>query len=143
MTDALDMGGFSVTNVAEPVSESDVVTRKYVDNATNASLTQHLKLDGSSPMTRALNMGGFSIANVAEPVSARDIVTKGYADNIVRSTHLNLRGNKIVNLREPTAQNNGVTKEYVDNALDSILIGNLNLELNVAAQKNNECYGSC
>jgi hypothetical protein len=73
-TGSLNMGGFSASNVAKPVSEDEVVTRNYVDNTVNISLAQCLNHNGSSPVTGALNMGGYSATNVTAPVFLRVIL---------------------------------------------------------------------
>lgn len=65
MTGVQDMGGYSVTNFAEPVSMRDIVTKAYADNIVGPNY---------------LDLQGNKIMNLRERTARSDGVTKGYVD---------------------------------------------------------------
>jgi hypothetical protein len=71
MAAALDMGGFAINAVLDPVLAQDAATKAYVDT--------FLPLAGGT-MSGALDMGGFAINAVLNPVLAQDAATKDYVD---------------------------------------------------------------
>lgn len=65
MTEVLNMGGCSVSNVAEPVCARDIVTKGYADNLVGSTY---------------LNTRGNEVVNLIEPAAGSDDATKGYVD---------------------------------------------------------------
>lgn len=75
MTSTLNMGGHSISNVAQAVSAQGIVF-KGADNITLAQLQeetkQYLGKDGISTVVGMTNMGGCGMSSVAEAVSVQD-----------------------------------------------------------------------
>ncbi len=79
----VNMGGFSITNMLDPVNPQDAATKNYVDVLMGAVGGPYLPLDGSVAMTGALDMGTFAITNVGN-VDGRDVS----ADGTTLDTHV-------------------------------------------------------
>jgi hypothetical protein len=86
MTGTLNMGGYSITNVAQTVSAEDLVTKSYADNV--AGLTH-------------LDTRGNKIVNLRMPTARSDSVTKGCVETMLESifnTDFDMREHKIRNV---------------------------------------------
>ena len=120
---AIDMQNNRIFNVPTPTVDTDVTSKKYVDDKAG----NYLPLAGGT-MTGAVNMGGNKIANVATPEADGDVATKKYVDDHgggVSGDYLplsggtmtgavNMSGNKITSVADPEAVQDVATKKYVD-----------------------------
>lgn len=80
MAAPLNMGGFRVEFMAEPINVGDGVTKNYHDTVFGAINTGFVHRDGSLAMLGNLNMGGFKVTNLnlANPTQDGDGVSRGY-----------------------------------------------------------------
>jgi len=110
MTGAIDLGGFAITNLLDPVNPQDAVTRAFAD-ATYISTT-----GPAGPLGGDLDAGGFKIVNLANPTNPQDAATKDYVDsnflNLDGSSamtgDIDVGGNLITNLAAATANDEAV-----------------------------------
>ena len=87
MTNNLKMGNKKIAGLANPTSNTDAATKKYVDdNAGSPDLSDYLEKDGTVPMTGELNLGGNKIINLSKSLQNSDAVNKDYVDKLVHST---------------------------------------------------------
>ena len=133
ITGDIDMSEHSVKNLADPVENGDAVNKKYFDEQLSkigGSLTEFLKLDGSTPMAGNLNMGTlYKITNIADGEDDNDAVTmhqlheaistgdQGFfkADGSVEATgDFDLGSNRVTNLADPQESTDAVSKGYAD-----------------------------
>ena len=137
----IDMKTEKIVNLALPNSDSDAVTKKYVDNnikSVNNKFPSYLKRDGSVSLTGDLNFGNNKITQVGNGSQSTDIVNKGYIDTelvakpnlnqvILRdgsqymTGDLNMSQNKIVNCGPPSNSFDVTRKSYVDNQFSRCL----------------------
>ena len=80
MEGAIDMQNNRIFNVPTPAGDTDVATKKYVDDHSGGVSGDYLPLSGGT-MTGAVNMGGNKIASVATPTADTDVATKKYVDD--------------------------------------------------------------
>ena len=118
----LNFNSNRILKIAEPTYDSDVTTKKYVDDV-DATL---LKLDGTSEMEAPLNLGDFKIISLGEPERDTDATTKSYVDgedvtflkfdgtSRPMTGDLDLGNNKISNVGVPVDNQDATTKNYVD-----------------------------
>jgi len=100
-------GNFKLTNLANPVSDQDAVTKNYVDtkviNPASINLTtgnlllgdpngkgadvlkNTIPLSGFGPAAANVSLGGFVLANLGEPIADSDAPTKKYVDNLFKT----------------------------------------------------------
>ena len=120
MEGSIDMQGNRIFNVPTPAGDTDVTSKKYVDDKAR----NYLPLSGGT-MTGAVNMGGNKISSVATPTADTDVATKKYVDDHSGGDYLPLSGgtmtgavnmgsNKITSVATPTADTDVATKKYVD-----------------------------
>ena len=125
MEGPIDMQSNRIFNVPTPAGDTDVTSKKYVDDKAG----NYLPLAGGT-MTGAVNMGGKKIANVATPEADGDVATKKYVDDHsggggvsgdylpleggTMSGAVDMGGNKIANVATPEADADVATKKYVD-----------------------------
>ena len=103
----LSMGGFKLNNLADPATDQDAVTKRYVDtkviNPGNISLSKgnlfigdadgkasdalknSITLSGFAAAADNISMGGFQINQLATPVADNDASTKKYVDDLFKS----------------------------------------------------------
>ena len=114
-----DMVGKKLTNVANPTSNTDAATKKYVDDNSGgggggktSSLTIYSNIDMKD---------SFHILNLKAPSDAKEPATKNYTDNNFfykngsspMTGNINMNNNKI-GLKKPTNNNDTANKKYVD-----------------------------
>lgn len=91
MRNDLQMDGYSVTGLRDPLSLADAATKNYVDSQISDVLgdlsfadLEFFKIDGSRPMQGSLDLDGYSITNLRNPSSPQDAATKEYVDSLSR-----------------------------------------------------------
>ena len=72
----LSLGGYKITNVADPISTQDISTNSYVD----ISVTSIFAKAGDT-MVGAVAMSGYKIAELGDPTLAQDAATQNYVDS--------------------------------------------------------------
>ena len=124
MEGSIDMQSNRIFNLPTPAGDTDVATKKYVDDHSGGVSGDYLPLSGGT-MTGAVNMGGNKIASVATPTADTDVATKKYVDDHSGGDYLplaggtmtgavNMGGNKITGTADPEAAQDVATKKYVD-----------------------------
>lgn len=98
VTADMSMGGYRLTNVADPTEPTDAVNRKYVDEALeNINIpsggggtvdTSGCVSKTGDIMAGELDMNTNKIVGLGNPVDAADAANKGYVDNKVASIDL-------------------------------------------------------
>ena len=85
------MGGNKITSVATPEADTDVATKKYVDDHSGGGGVggDYLPLSGGT-MTGEVNMGGNKITNVANPVKGTDAANKTYVESKAAPTSVKI-----------------------------------------------------
>ncbi|MCW8129632.1 MAG: hypothetical protein KIS92_04530, partial [Planctomycetota bacterium] len=76
--EVLDMNGWNIAGVADPVEPQDAATKQYVDDEIAG-----LDLDELGAPTGSVDMDGQKIVNLASPASANDAVNKSYVDALI------------------------------------------------------------
>ena len=126
MEGAIDMQNNRIFNVPTPAGDTDVTSKKYVDDKTG----NYLPMSGGT-MTGAVNMGNNKITSVATPTADTDVATKKYVDDNSGGDYLplaggtmtgavNMGGNKITSVADPVAAQDVATKKYVDDHSGSV-----------------------
>jgi len=103
ITGNLSLAGYQITNMADPVTAQDAVTKKYVDNS--------LASFSSIP---ALTQGYLFVGdatNKALGTAKNAIPLSGFAAAVA---DVDLGTHKLVNLVDPSANQDAATKNYVD-----------------------------
>ncbi len=139
-TSSLSMGGTNLTNLAQPVSNQDAATKKYVDDKTGSITTgttppsspstgttyynttdkTFYVYDGTSwvPVNNVLPTGQFYVgdaSNKAVPTPKSTISLSGFGDAKANVSMGDGSNNyKIINLATPTGDRDAATKKYVD-----------------------------
>ena len=75
MTGELDMGTKKIRNLGSPVSSTDAVSAKFLENF----LTNYLHYSGGT-MSGQIDMNNNKIINLPEPTSAKDAATKDFVE---------------------------------------------------------------
>ena len=87
MTNNLNLGNKKIVGLATPTSNTDAVTKKYVDDNIGApDLSDYLEKDGTVAMTGDFNVGNNKIIYLSKPTQDNDAVNKDYADKLVHHT---------------------------------------------------------
>lgn len=128
LTADLTANGNTITDLAEPVNDSDAATKEYVDEHSGGG-GEYVPLDGSEPMTGDLNMGGNKLTGLKSTgtVNATDAVPKWYLtehallDNTM-TADLSANGNTVTDLAEPVNDSDAATKQYVDDNSGGVVI---------------------
>lgn len=132
------MGGYKITGLGTPTSNTDASTKLYVDTAVanlvdgapstldtlneiaaalndTANFADTVVLKTGSTMSGQLNMGEQKIVNVGEPTSSHDVATKYYVDNVTVAPS-NLSGviTSVGSVTSITSQTGTGTKFVVD-----------------------------
>ena len=128
LTADLNIAGHRIRNLRTPLENSEVSTKKYVDD----SVSPYFKKDGTVTMTGNLKMGNNKITGLKSPTASTDATTKKYVDDNITNSRpdlsdylekdgtvtmtgsLKMGNNKIVGLATPTLATDAATKKYVD-----------------------------
>nr|DAT89020.1 MAG TPA: tail fiber-like protein [Caudoviricetes sp.] len=88
MQGAINMGGFSISNLPSPSANADAATKKYVDDAISGGITpptgDYLPLSGGQ-MSGNIDMASNRITTLGAPTAGTDAVNKDYVDNAVET----------------------------------------------------------
>jgi|GEM_PF-1174529 len=98
----ISMGGYSITNLADPASSQDAATKNYVDTKI------------IDPNNIPLSQGAFFVGNSsfrAVSVAKNTIPLSGFA---AAAANVSLGNYKLTNLATPTDDTDGANKGYVD-----------------------------
>ena len=113
LTADLNIAGHRIKNLRTPTENSEVATKKYVDDVGR----NFLKKDGTIPMTGNLNMNSKNINNVSDPSTDDQAANRGWVrKQIERFDHhsgdlINERG--IFNITDPSATPTNIYLQYV------------------------------
>ena len=136
MENKIDMDGYKIVNLSNPVNSQDGVNKQFLD----LQLLSYV-LSNNPVLFANLNMNNFRITSLASPINLSDATTVFYVqtqNNLKLSLtggnmtgDLNMGSKKITSLATPTNSTDGVNKTYVDsNFLElsgSTMTGNLNM----------------
>ena len=96
MTGNLNVGGFKVTNMADPTDGGDAANKNYVDaNLASQKSTieneykqyvQENTVAPDEPIDGKLDLGGNTIENVGTPVNPTDAANKQYVDDTIEAS---------------------------------------------------------
>ena len=132
MTGNLDMNNQRIINVANPISETDVVNKRYFEtHVNNIDLSDYSKRDGTVPMTGNLDMSLNKIINCGQPTGARDVTNKAYVDSEVGKTLkldgsgvmtsvLDMNNQRIINLGNATHDQDAITLKQVNDGIATV-----------------------
>ena len=125
MEGAIDMQGNRIFNVPTPTVDSDVASKKYVDDNDKNYLPKR-----GGTLLGELNMNLNKIINVAKPETFGDATTKKYVDDGdnkkldlsggTMTGAVNMGGHKITSVATPEADTDVATKKYVDDHSGSV-----------------------
>lgn len=128
MQGAINMGGFSISNLPTPSANADAATKKYVDDAISGGITpptgDYLPLSGGQ-MSGNIDMDSNRITSLGAPTAGTDAVNKDYVDSAVTgflpTTGGTMTGNismsgssKVTQATAPTENADLTNKQYVD-----------------------------
>lgn len=95
MSGSLNLDGYFIQNLQDPLLPQDAATKSYVDSSILDAITgtvlddlAFLKLDGSRPMAGDLDMDGYRLTNLQNPVDMQDAATKYYTQTFASNRHL-------------------------------------------------------
>ena len=132
MTGNLDMNNERIINVANPISETDVVNKRYFEtHVNNIDLSDYLKRDGTDSVTGNLDMSLNKIINCGQPTGARDVTNKAYVDSEVGKTLkldgsgvmtsvLDMNNQRIINLGNATHNQDAITLKQVNDGIATV-----------------------
>ena len=138
MTGNLDMNNKRIINVANPISETDVVNKRYFEtHVNNIDLTDYLKRDGTVSMTGPLDMGDRKIIDCGQPTGTRDVTNKAYVDSEVgkkpdinqvilrdgsntMTSVLDMNNQRIINLGNATHNQDAITLKQVNDGIATV-----------------------
>ena len=146
----INMGGlYTVYNVKNPIDDSHIVDKKYVDEMDNFKSAFVFKNGGyyakGSIIMRKNKLGGLQ-----EPINDGEATTKKYVDDLVTNHFVNendniafgravdMEGNKIFSLPEPEQDSDPATKKYVDDLQTQYIDkrGNVKFDRNINVGNN-------
>ena len=138
MTGNLDMNKKRIINVANPISETDVVNKRYFEtHVNNIDLSDYLKRDGTVSMTGPLDMGDRKIIDCGQPTGTRDVTNKAYVDSEVgkkpdinqvilrdgsntMTSVLDMNNQRIINLGNATHNQDAITLKQVNDGIATV-----------------------
>ena len=138
MTGNLDMNNKRIINVANPISETDVVNKRYFEtHVNNIDLSDYLKRDGTVSMTGPLDMGDRKIIDCGQPTGTRDVTNKAYVDSEVgkkpdtnqvilrdgsntMTSVLDMNNKRIINLGNATHNQDAITLKQVNDGVATV-----------------------
>lgn len=128
----LDLSGNVIQNVGSPVNDSDVATKKYVDDRKlqgNFTTGQLIVADSNGDAIRGydnLTYDGYTItlsstSNITGSVGGSFICYGGISisKDVFVGGYLNVNNNNITNVATPILGGDAVNKDYVDNLITS------------------------
>ena len=142
MTGNLDMNNKRIINVANPISETDVVNKRYFEtHVNNIDLSDYLKRDGTVSMTGPLDMGDRKIIDCGQPTGTRDVTNKAYVDSEVgkkpdinqvilrdgsntMTSVLDMNNQRIINLGNATHNQDAITLKQVNDGIATVSTDN-------------------
>ena len=113
LTGDLNIAGHRIKNLRTPRENSEVATKKYVDDT--GSL--FIKKDGTTPMTGNLNMNSKNIYHVIDPITDDQVANRGWVrKQIANFDHhtgdaINARG--IFDITDPSATPTTIYLQYI------------------------------
>jgi len=120
MENKIDMDGYKIVNLSNPVNSTDAVNKQFLD----LQLLSYV-LSNNPVLFANLNMNNFRITSLASPVNLSDATTVFYVqtqNNLKLSLtggtmtgNIDMGANKVTNLGNPTNGTDSVNKNYVDN----------------------------
>lgn len=120
MENKIDMDGYKIVNLSNPVNSQDAVNKQFLD----LQLLSYV-LANNPILFANLNMNNFRITSLASPTTLTDATNVFYVqsqNNLklsltggTMSGILDMGANKITNLGNPTNGTDSVNKNYVDN----------------------------
>ena len=151
MNTELDMGGFSIDNIKDPINSDQAVNKKTLDNALNvkantSDLEKYFKKDESISMSKDIQMNNNRIYKLPNPLLADEPATLGYVsqlNNNLFNSYLDLKGSRkiegniqmdghqvsgLTNFRQN--DDHGVNKKYVDDKISKANIKPTNIPKN-------------
>jgi len=114
ITSNLSLAGYQITNMADPVTAQDAVTKKYVDNS--------LASFSSIP---SLTLGYLFVGDATNKAlaTAKNVIPlSGFA---AAAADVDLGTHKITNLVDPTANQEAATKKYVDTQVSGVKLAQI------------------
>ena len=152
MNTDLDMGGFSIDNIKDPINSDQAVNKKTLDNALNvkantSDLEKYFKKDESISMSGDLQMNNNRIYKLPDPLLADEPATLGYVsklNNNLFNSYLDLKGSRKMegNIQMdghqvsgltnfPQNDDHGANKKYVGDKISKAIIKPSNIPKNV------------
>ena len=136
MENKIDMDGYKIVNLSNPVNSQDGVNKQFLD----LQLLSYV-LSNNPVLFANLNMNNFRITSLGAPVGLSDATTVFYVqsqNNLKLSLtggtmlgDLNMGANKVTNLGNPINGTDSVNKNYVDNNFLELtggtMIGNIDM----------------
>ena len=77
---SINMNGYTLYNVSNPVNPQDVATKEYADQVGGGS--PFLKENGNYKATHTINMAYNKLVNLQKPIELYDAATKDYVDYV-------------------------------------------------------------
>ena len=151
MNTELDMGGFSIDNIKDPINSDQAVNKKTLDNALNvkantSDLEKYFKKDESISMSKDILMNNNRIYKLPNPLLADEPATLGYVsqlNNNLFNSYLDLKGSRKMegNIQMdghqvsgltnfPQNDDHGANKKYVDDKISKANIKPTNIPKN-------------
>ena len=151
MNTELDMGGFSIDNIKDPINSDQAVNKKTLDNALNVKantndLEKYFKKDESISMSKDIQMNNNRIYKLPNPLLADEPATLGYVsqlNNNLFNSYLDLKGSRKMegNIQMdghqvsgltnfPQNDDHGANKKYVDDKISKANIKPTNIPKN-------------
>ena len=152
MNTELDMGGFSIDNIKDPINSDQAVNKKTLDNALNvkantSDLEKYFKKDESISMSKDILMNNNRIYKLPNPLLADEPATLGYVsqlNNNLFNSYLDLKGSRKMegNIQMdghqvsgltnfPQNDDHGANKKYVDDKISTAIIKPTNIPKNM------------
>ena len=138
MTGNLDMNNKRIINVANPISETDVVNKRYFEtHVENIDLSDYLKRDGTVSVTGDFDFGDNKITKVGNGTQSTDLVNKGYIDTALATkpnvnqvvlrdgsntmtSVLDMNNQRIINLGNATHNQDAITLKQVNDGIATV-----------------------
>ena len=152
MNTELDMGGFSIDNIKDPINSDQAVNKKTLDNALNvkantSDLEKYFKKDESISMSKDIQMNNNRIYKLPNPLLADEPATLGYVsqlNNNLFNSYLDLKGSRKMegNIQMdghqvsgltnfPQNDDHGANKKYVVDKISTAIIKPTNIPKNM------------